>query len=69
MKTSDYLTLAEAGARLGLDPETVRRYVSRGIIRGENLGVRVLAADVERYERERRPMGRPAKTKDEVNDD
>jgi predicted site-specific integrase-resolvase len=59
VKTSDYLTLVEAGQRLGLDPETVRRYVSRGILRGENLGVRVLAEDVERYERERRPAHRP----------
>ena len=54
-----YLTLTEAGQRLGLDPETIRRYISRGILRGENLGVRVLAEDVERYERERRPVGRP----------
>ena len=61
---NEYLTLAEAGRRLNLDPETVRRYISRGILRGENLGVRVLAADVERYERERRPVGRPGSTED-----
>jgi predicted site-specific integrase-resolvase len=62
VKMKDYLTLAEAGQRLGLDPETIRRYVSRGILRGENLGVRVLASDVERYERERRPAHRPKAT-------
>lgn len=61
---NEYLTLTEAGQRLGLDPETIRRYISRGILRGENLGVRVLAADVERYERERRPVGRPAPSED-----
>ena len=61
MKTSDYLTLSEAGERLGLDPETIRKYVARGILRGENLGVRVLRSEVERYERERRPAHRPPK--------
>ena len=61
---NEYLTLTEAGQRLGLDPETIRRYISRGILRGENLGVRVLAADVERYERKRRPVGRPGPTED-----
>lgn len=60
-----YLTLAEAGERLGLDRETIRRYVSRGILRGENLGVRVLREDVERYAKERRPAHRPAKQQGE----
>jgi DeoR/GlpR family transcriptional regulator of sugar metabolism len=58
---SDYITLEEAGARLGLSPETIRRYIADDKLRGENQGVRALASDVERYERERRTPGRPAK--------
>jgi excisionase family DNA binding protein len=63
---TDYITLEEAGRRLGLSPETIRRYIADGKLIGENLGVRALASDVERYERERRTPGRPAKQEDET---
>jgi hypothetical protein len=67
MKTKDYLTLDEAGARLGLSPETIRKYICRGLLQGKNLPVRALASDVERYACERRPPGRPANpTREEV---
>jgi excisionase family DNA binding protein len=67
VKTTDYITLEEAGARLGLSPETIRRYIADGKLAGENLGVRALASDVERYERERRRRGRPSDpTREEV---
>jgi hypothetical protein len=54
-----YLTLKQAGRRLKLNPETIRRYISRGVFRGASNPVRVLAEDVKRYAKERRPAHRP----------
>jgi excisionase family DNA binding protein len=52
------LTLAQAAARLGCSPRTVRRYVAAGVLRGYRVGprmLRVTAGDVD-------SLGRPLPT-------
>lgn len=54
----EYLTPTEAGALLGVDAASVRRYIAAGMIRAVRIGRRrlfVSLAEVERFQaRERR---------------
>lgn len=65
MKLDKYLTYTEAGAALGLSAETARQYCKRGLlVREYPMGQRapfVTRASVERYQRERQPVGPPKK--------
>ena len=44
-ETPQLITLDDAGSRLALDPKTLRRYVSRGLLTGYRIGPRVLRLD------------------------
>jgi hypothetical protein len=61
---SDRLTTPEAAALLGLAPGTMRQLAKAGVLHPERPSPRVLVFDrseLERYARERRPVGRPRK--------
>lgn len=60
------LTTREAADRLGLKPRSVVQFIKRGLIAAEKRGRDYLIeeAEVERYERERRPANRPRKPKE-----
>jgi excisionase family DNA binding protein len=60
-RARDFLTLAEAAARLGLSASTLRNQVHNGRLRAELIGKTwiVTEAEVERYERE--SLGRPGR--------
>lgn len=57
----DMLTTHEAAAILGITPESVRRQINRGRLRGEKRGRDwfVSRAEVARYQAERK-VGRPS---------
>ncbi len=61
--TGKYLTPEEAAVRLGLTVASVRKYCNSDNpkIIGEKLGRdwRIPEAEIKRYLRERRPVGRP----------
>ena len=62
------MTTREAAAYLGLSTDTVAQYVHRGIIAvAEKIGNMRMISQVEldRYRREKRPVGRPAESRDE----
>lgn len=51
------LTIAEAAARLGIDPKTVRRAIARGDLAARRIGprlIRIRQADLDAYGR---PLG------------
>ena len=56
----DWLTVREAAAKLNLAEDTVRRYSSRGVLRGQRLGWTLLfhASEITRFSAEPRPRGR-----------
>lgn len=60
------LTTHEAADRLGLTARSVARLIKRGVIAAQKRGRDYLIDEVEvaRYERERKPVGRPYKTKE-----
>jgi citrate synthase len=62
---STWITAREAAARLGVKPETLYAYVSRGLLRPERAvdgrTSRYRAADVDELARRGRPGGRPAR--------
>lgn len=60
-KLSKMLTTKQAGSRLDLDPRTIKRYCREGKLKCEKIGRDWLIpeAEIERYERERKPKGRP----------
>jgi excisionase family DNA binding protein len=63
MSTGDYVTIAEAGRLLNLAPASVRKAIQQGRITPLRLSKRIVLiarAEVERYQRERRPRGWPA---------
>ena len=66
MQTEHLLTIKQAAARLGIKPETVRRYISgKGRdrkIKAVKIGTRITPEELARFKRERKPRGRP-KTK------
>jgi excisionase family DNA binding protein len=60
----DWMTVHEAATVLGVTDGRVRQLLSAGALRGERLGARMWLlerASVERYKKERRPVGRPRK--------
>lgn len=61
------LTTREAADRLGLKPRSVVQFIRRGLIAAEKRGrdYFISEAEVERYERERRPAQRPARRRAE----
>lgn len=56
------LTVEQAADRLAVKPGTVYRYLNSGLIRKTKLGRAVFIAEreIDRYQEERRPVGRPA---------
>jgi excisionase family DNA binding protein len=60
---NDVMTVTEASKELAVDPAHVRLLIRRGTLKAENHGTLWLlpVAEVERYKRERKPVGRPAK--------
>jgi hypothetical protein len=61
---NDRLSLPEAAALLGVAPASLRWLALKGRVPVERVSPRVLLferAEVERYARERRPVGRPRK--------
>lgn len=59
----DYLPYQKAAEELGLSAETVRRYIHAKLINAEKVGTTwfVHRKEVDRYNRERLPVGRQAK--------
>lgn len=58
-----FLSVPEAAEALVLTEGRVRQLLVAGTIRGNKLGKKnwaIPAGEVERYKRERRPVGRPA---------
>lgn len=57
------LTVAQAADILGVKPGTVRTLIARGLLPAKRFGPvwAIELAEAERYARERRPPGRPAK--------
>jgi len=63
IERSDYLTTKEAAARLGVSDARIRQLLLEGRISGLKVGETawlVPLKEVERYSRERRPVGRPS---------
>lgn len=60
------LTTAEAAARLGLKPVTLRKYIKDGAIKAMKHGRDWLIStdEIDRYQQERRPAHRPKKSPD-----
>lgn len=60
------LTTHEAANRLGLTARSVARLIKRGALTATKRGRDYLIdeAEVDRYQRERRPVGRPQKPKE-----
>ena len=60
------LTTAEAADRLGVKPRSVVQFIKRGLIAATKHGrdYAIDEAEIERYERERRPAHRPQKPRD-----
>jgi len=60
-----WLTVVEAAERLGIQPGTIRRYSSRGTLRGQRLGWTLLfsEAEIARFAAEKRAAGRPKSRK------
>lgn len=58
---SEYLTTDEAAAVLGLKPRTVTRYCEIGLLACAKRGRdwQIARAEVDRFARERRTVGRP----------
>lgn len=58
----DYLTTTEASVVLGVQPASVKRYIWLGMIHADKHGrdYRIALEEVLRYDRERRPAGRPS---------
>lgn len=56
------MTTDEAARLLGLQPATIKDYCARGILAAEKFGPmwNIPAAEVRRYQLERRSRGRPA---------
>jgi len=61
--TDKFLTSQQAAKALGLAHRTVLKYIERGKIKAHKFGRdwQIDAAEVERYRRERKPVGRPKK--------
>lgn len=57
----EYMSTAEAAEKLGLHQNTMRQHLKRGVIKGVKVGAIWLIHEDEiaRYERERKPPGRP----------
>lgn len=57
------LTTAEAAARLGLQPVTLRKYIKDGTIKAAKHGRDwfISTDEVDRYQQERKPAHRPRK--------
>lgn len=60
-----WLTVTEAAERLGIQPGTIRRYSSRGTIRGQRLGWTLLfsESEISRFAAAKRTAGRPKSPK------
>lgn len=61
MQIRGFFTCEQAAAKLGMKPDTVRRYVHRGLIEAGLIGDVYLISQQElsRFSRERRERGRP----------
>lgn len=64
MKISGYRTVDEAAKILDLDVATVRRYVLRGRLAAEKIGLLISDAEIARFRKNRRRVGRPATKKE-----
>jgi excisionase family DNA binding protein len=62
-QNEEFLTTREAAKSLGFAEDTVRRYINEGLIKAKMFGNSwaVSRTEVERYRREKRPVGRPSK--------
>ena len=60
-----FFTCEQAAAELGMKPDTVRRYVHRGLIKTSMFGdVYVISnKDLQQFRRSRRTVGRPSNHK------
>ena len=61
MKIPGYRTVDEAAKILRLDAATVRRYVLAGRLAAEKIGLLISDAELARFLKKRRRVGRPAK--------
>ena len=63
MLDPNYMHYRQAAKKLGLAPASVLRYFHGGTLEGRNSmnSVWITAASVERYQRNRKPAGRPRK--------
>lgn len=59
----DYLQYHDAAERLGLSPESLRRYIHAGKISAESAGrtYYIHVNELKRFKAERKPIGRPKK--------
>ena len=56
-------TTSQASKILKIQPRSIAAYIERGLIKGEKIGRDwfIEKEEVERFQRERRPVGRPEK--------
>lgn len=62
----ELLTVEQAGQELEMHPAAVRKAIGSGRITATRYGARLLLiarSEVERYKRERRPAGRPRRSR------
>ncbi|MCA2302733.1 helix-turn-helix domain-containing protein [Mycobacterium intracellulare] len=52
-----HLTIAQAADILGVHPISVRRYISRGVLRGYRVGPRMIRLRAEDVEALHKPIG------------
>lgn len=60
------MTTKQAAAALGIQPRTVAKYIKRGLLKAQLLGrdYVIEQVEIERFQRERRGMGRPKQVKE-----
>lgn len=63
IKLPGFNTCEQAAAKLKLEPDTIRRYVHRGLIEAGVFGGQYVISDAElaRFRRDKREPGRPRK--------
>lgn len=63
MEERTILSVADCAAELGIEPDSVRKLIARGLLRAQKLNREwyILRGDLEAYKAERRDPGRPPK--------